>query len=182
MTQAHPSGPGTLDWLPAIEHPELLAEPVSKALALLDCGAEVLVAPIDPELADTAAFCARYGVELDVSANCVIVAGKRGGQLIYAAAMVLATTRLDVNGSVRTRLAARKASFAPLDKAVELTAMEYGGITPIGLPGWPILVDSQVARAGVVVIGSGMRRSKLAFDGALLAQLPGAEVLEGLAG
>jgi prolyl-tRNA editing enzyme YbaK/EbsC (Cys-tRNA(Pro) deacylase) len=176
------NAPGSLDWQPATDHPELLAEPVCKALALLADVTEVMVAPIDPDLADTAAFCARYGVELDVSANCVIVAGRRGAQTTYAAAMLLATTRLDVNGSVRTRLGARKASFAPLDTAVELTAMEYGGITPIGVPGWPILIDSRVVDAGTVVIGSGLRRSKIALPGSLLAQLPFAEMVADLAG
>ena len=100
---------------------------------------------IDPELADTAAFCARYGVALEDSANCVVIAGRRGGETRYAACVVLATTRADVNGVVRRRLDARKASFAPMDDAVALTGMEYGGITPIGLPAdWPILVDAAV--------------------------------------
>jgi prolyl-tRNA editing enzyme YbaK/EbsC (Cys-tRNA(Pro) deacylase) len=175
-------GPGSLDWQPALVHPELLADVVHKALAVLDFADQILAAQIDPELADTAAFCDRYSVALDQSANCVVVAGKRGGQTSYAAAMLLATTRLDVNGVVRTRLAARKASFAPLDAAVELTTMEYGGITPIGVPGWPVLVDSRVAETGTVVIGSGVRRSKLALPGALLARLPAGEVIADLAG
>ena len=95
---------------------------------------------------------------------------------------MLATTRADVNGLVRKRLNARKASFAPMDDAVALTGMEYGGITPIGLPeDWPLLVDAAVAAAPAVVIGSGVRHSKLALPGALAARLPGAEVVEGLA-
>ena len=108
---------------------------------------DVLVAPIDADLADTAAFCAAYEVGLDVSANCVVVAGKREGVVRYAACIVLATTRADVNGVARRPLDVRKASFAPMDDAVELTGMEYGGITPIGLPAqWPILVDARVDR------------------------------------
>ncbi len=96
--------------------------------------------------------------------------------------MVLATTRADVNGVVRRRLGARKASFAAMDDAVRLTGMEYGGITPIGLPAdWPILIDGAVLRREVVVIGSGVRRSKLALPATSLAELPGAEVIEGLA-
>jgi prolyl-tRNA editing enzyme YbaK/EbsC (Cys-tRNA(Pro) deacylase) len=99
-----------------------------------------------------------------------------------AACMVLATTRADVNGVVRRRLDARKASFAAMDVAVAETGMEYGGITPIGLPaGWPILVDAAVAAAGDVVIGSGVRRSKLVLPGKALGDLPGAEVIDGLA-
>jgi len=138
----------------------------------------VLVAEIDPELADTAAFCERYAVPLEASANCVVVEGRRGETSRHAACMVLATDRADVNGVVRRRLDARKASFAPMVQAVELTGMEYGGITPLGLPsGWPVLVDDAVAEVELVVVGSGVRRSKLALPGQLLAQLPAAEVM-----
>ncbi|MEV1241588.1 YbaK/EbsC family protein [Nonomuraea sp. NPDC052129] len=165
----------TLDWVPATDRTDLLAEPVALAVQGL---AGVEVAEIDPELADTAAFCERYGVTLDESANCVVVAAKRGGETRYAACMVLATMRVDVNGVVRRHLDARKASFAPMAEAVELTGMEYGGITPLGLPAdWPILVDTKVAEHDRVVIGSGVRRSKLAVSGAALAGLKGAEIL-----
>ncbi|WP_214323423.1 YbaK/EbsC family protein [Nonomuraea sediminis] len=161
-----------LVWVRASDRPDLLADPVRQAVQ------EAEVAEIDPELADTAAFCERYGVALEASANCVIVAAKRGGETRYAACMVLATMRVDVNGIVRKHLDARKASFAPMDQAVELTGMEYGGITPIGLPDdWPILVDVNVAALDWAVIGSGVRRSKLAVSGATLAGLKGAEVL-----
>src|SRR5262245_45710792 len=106
------------------------------------------VAEIDPDLADTAQFCEAYGSPLDASANCVVVAGKRSGAERFAACLVLATTRADVNGVVRRRLDVRKASFAPMDTAVELTGMAYGGITPFGLPdGWPLLIDTAVADA-----------------------------------
>ena len=109
---------------------------------------EVGVAEIDPELADTAAFCERYGVTPAESANCVVVTGRRDGEPRYAACVVLATTRADVNGLARRELDVRKASFAPMDVAVAETGMEYGGITPIGLPaGWPVLVDAAVAAA-----------------------------------
>ncbi len=144
---------------------------------------ELLAAPIDPDLADTAAFCERYGVLQEDSANCVIIAGRRGDTVSYAACVVLATTRADVNGVVRRRLGAKKASFAPMDDAVALSGMEYGGITPIGLPaGWPVLVDAAVLERDVVVIGSGLRRSKIALPSDALAQLPTAEVIDGLAG
>jgi prolyl-tRNA editing enzyme YbaK/EbsC (Cys-tRNA(Pro) deacylase) len=139
------------------------------------------VAEIDPDLADTAAFCEAYDSPLDGSANCVVVAGRRGEETRYAACLVLATTRADVNGLVRKRLNARKASFAPMDDAVSLAGMEYGGITPVGLPDdWPILVDAAVAAADAVVIGSGIRGSKLALPGSLAARLVNAEVVEGL--
>lgn len=171
-----------LDLVPAADHPELLAAPVTAALPTVPDGTPVLVAPIDPELADTAAFCAHYGVPMAASANCVVTAGKREGQQRWAAVVVLATTRADVNGVVRRRLDVRKISFAPMDAAVERTGMQYGGITPIGTPeDWPILIDAAVAAAGPVVVGSGIRGSKIVIDGAALARLPGAEVIEGLA-
>ncbi len=166
---------GKLEWKPAAEVPELLAEPVRDGLGAIAGYA----AAIDPGLADTAAFCAEYDVPMAASANCVIVHGKRAGESTYAAVMVLATHRADVNGVIRKHLGVRKISFAAQDDAVATTRMEYGGITPIGLPAdWPILVDAAVAAAGPVVIGSGMRASKLLVDGADLAGLPTAEVLE----
>jgi prolyl-tRNA editing enzyme YbaK/EbsC (Cys-tRNA(Pro) deacylase) len=167
--------------VPAAQRPDLLAPPVAAALDGLAARDGVGVAEIDPELADTAAFCERYQVSPADSANCVIVTGKRDGQARFAACVVLATTRADVNGLARRRLDVRKASFAATELAVAETGMEYGGITPIGLPsGWPVLVDAAVAAAPRVVIGSGLRRSKLTLPGAVLAGLPDAEVLDGL--
>lgn len=175
---------GNLAAVPALDRPDLLGAPVAAALAGLDGkldAGEIGVAEIDPALADTAAFCERYGVALSESANCVVVAGRRDGQARMAACMVLATTRADVNGLVKRQLDVRKASFAPIGQAVELTGMEYGGITPIGLPAdWPVYVDAAVAQSDRVVIGSGVRRSKLTLPGAALASLPGAVVLDSL--
>ena len=175
---------GSQPAVPALDRPDLLAPVVAAALAGLAgkiAVEDVGVAEIDPELADTAAFCERYGVALSQSANCVIVEGRRAGQARMAACMILATTRADVNGLVKRELDVRKASFAPMQTAVELTSMEYGGITPVGLPAdWPVFVDAAVAAADRVVIGSGVRRSKLTLPGAALASLPGAAVLEGL--
>jgi prolyl-tRNA editing enzyme YbaK/EbsC (Cys-tRNA(Pro) deacylase) len=175
---------GRLDAVAALTRPDLLAPSVTAALAALDGTidtAEVGVAEIDPELADTAAFCERYGVPPDESANCVVVAGRRDGETRFAACVVLATTRADVNGIVRRQLDVRKASFAAMDVAVAQTAMEYGGITPVGLPAhWPVFVDPAVAGASRVVVGSGVRRSKITLSGETLSQLPGAIVVPGL--
>ena len=169
---------GSLTWVPAADRPDLVAAPVVAALGSLP-GA--WVAQIDDDLADTAAFSEAYGVPLEASANCVVVAARRAGKTSMAACVGLATTRADVNGLVRRHLGARKASFAPQDVAVAESRMAYGGITPVGLPeGWPVLVDPAVAAAEFVVIGSGTRGSKLAVPGALLATLPAAEVLDGL--
>jgi prolyl-tRNA editing enzyme YbaK/EbsC (Cys-tRNA(Pro) deacylase) len=172
---------GSLTVQRAIDHPELLAAPVAKALAALPDPGDVGVAAIDPDLADTAAFCAEYGSPLEASANCVVVVGKRAGEERFAACLVLATTRADVNGVVRKRLDVRKASFAPMDTAVELTGMAYGGITPLGLPSsWPLLIDPAVAGAPELIIGSGVRGSKLLIPGPTLAALPNVEVIESL--
>lgn len=143
---------------------------------------QIVYVDTDPEWADTAVFVEHYGRELlERSANCVVVAGKRGGESTLAACLVLSTTRVDVNGVVRRRLGARKASFAPMDTATAETGMEYGGITPIGLPGgWPVLVDPAVVDLPYVLVGSGRRRGKLLVPGKAFAELPGAVVLEGL--
>jgi len=173
---------GSLTPVPVSTRTDLLAEPVAKALAALPEPDAIGVVEIDPELADTAAFCETYGSPLEASTNCVVVAGKRSGEARFAAALVLATTRADVNGVIKRRLDVRKASFAPMDQAVELTGMAYGGITPVGLPAeWPILIDKAVADAPELVIGSGIRGGKLLISGTALAALPGAEVIEGLA-
>ena len=173
---------GTLAVTPARDGADLLAPAISTALAGWSEADTVGVAPIDADLADTAAFCEAYGVPLEASANCVVLAGKREGQVRMAACLVLATTRADVNGVARRWLDVRKISFAPMDEAVAMTGMEYGGITPIGLPvDWPILVDSRVIEQQAIVIGSGVRRSKIVLPGASLAEYPGVHVLEGLA-
>jgi prolyl-tRNA editing enzyme YbaK/EbsC (Cys-tRNA(Pro) deacylase) len=173
---------GNLRTGPALAAPDLLAPPVTAFLTGWAHAAEVAVAPIDPDLADTAAFVDAYGVPSDASANCVVVAGRRDGIERIAACVVLATTRADVNGAVRRLLDVRKASFLPTDRAVEETGMEYGGITPLGLPSqWRVLVDARVAAVEHVVVGSGVRHSKLVMPGRLLAAVPAAEVVEGLA-
>src|SRR5437763_14486201 len=110
---------GSLDWVAAEAHLELLAPPVAGFLATWEHRESVLVAPIDPALADTVASCERYDVPLEASANCGIVAGRRGDVVSYAACMSLATNLADANGDGRRRLEARKATFGPMDAAVE---------------------------------------------------------------
>ncbi|NYG07683.1 prolyl-tRNA editing enzyme YbaK/EbsC (Cys-tRNA(Pro) deacylase) [Phycicoccus badiiscoriae] len=169
------SAEGVLTWEPATRHTELLAAPVAEAIASTP---SARVAAIDAGLADTAAFCEAYDVAMEHSANCVVVAGKRAGEVRYAAVLVLASMRADINGAVRRHLDVRKISFAPMDQAVSLTGMEFGGITPVGLPAdWPVLVDEAVVAAGDVVVGSGIRGSKLLLPAAELAALPSAVVL-----
>lgn len=175
-----PSFP-TLTSLPATEHPDAVAAPVAAALAGWAGAAEVAVVEIDPGLADTAAMSEAYDVPMTASGNCVVVAGSRAGDERIAACVVRADTRADVNTLVRRLLDVRKCSFLPMDRAVEETGMEHGGITPFGLPvGWRVLVHEALLEEPVVVLGSGVRRSKLLVPGRLLAELPGAEVVPDL--
>ncbi len=172
---------GTLSSVPAADRPDLLAAPTLAMLEASDLVGSVGVVEIDPAVSDTAATQKVFGLDAGTLANCVVIGGKREGIERLAACVVLARNRADVNGVVRRYLDVRKASFLPMERAVALTGMEYGGITPIGLPsGWPVLVDPRVAEPVVVVLGSGVRRSKILLPGALLAQLPGVEMVDGL--
>ncbi len=173
---------GRLTTAPASSRTDLLAPATLASLTALGWLDDVGIVEIDPDVSDTAATQERFGLEADTLANCVVVGGKREGAERIAACVVLATTRADVNNTVKRLLDVRKASFLPMDRAVELTGMEYGGITPIGLPEeWPLLVDSRVVDDGVVVIiGSGVRRSKILLPGRLLGDLPSARVIDGL--
>jgi prolyl-tRNA editing enzyme YbaK/EbsC (Cys-tRNA(Pro) deacylase) len=174
---------GRLETVPALERPDLLADPVATALTGWSYAEEVGVVEIDPAIADTAAMAQAYDLGLETGANCVVVGGRRDGEERVAACLVRADTRADVNNLVKRTLDVRKASFLSMDRAVEESGMEYGGITPIGLPnGWRLLVDRRVLDIEVAVIGSGVRRSKLLIPGRLAAELPGAEVVDGLAG
>ncbi len=173
---------GGLTGVPAAERPDLLAAPTLAALTALDLLQAVGVVEIDPDISDTAATQVAYGLDARQLVNCVLVAGKRDGVERVAAALVPASKRADVNGFVRRRLDVRKASFLPRETAVESSGMEYGAITPIGLPAeWPLLLDADAAAEALVVIGSGARRSKILIPGAVLASLPGAEVSAELA-
>lgn len=173
---------GTLDVLPVLENLDFVASRTADAFKTLPNASDIGVAEIDQALSDTAAFCERYQVPLAQAANCVVLEARRAERTWYVACVILGSTRADVNGVTRRFLDARKVSFAPMEKAVELTGMEYGAITPIGLPAdWPILVDAAVAATDYVIIGSGIRKSKLVVAGALLSTLPNANVIENLA-
>ena len=172
---------GSLECASALDRLDLAADPVAAALKAWPRAGAVSVCEIDPELADTAALTAAYDLPLAASANCVVVSGRRGGEERIAACVVRADTRADVNNLVKRTLDVRKASFLSVERAVEETGMEYGGITPIGLPdGWRLLVDASVLDIDVAVIGSGVRRSKLLLSGRDVAEIPAAEVVDGL--
>jgi prolyl-tRNA editing enzyme YbaK/EbsC (Cys-tRNA(Pro) deacylase) len=172
---------GGLVAVAASTRPDLLASSTwatLEAAGLLD---DVGVVEIDPAVSDTATTQKVFDLPMNALANCVIVGGKREGTERIAACMVLATGRADVNNVVKRTLDVRKASFLAQERAVELSGMEYGGITPIGLPqDWPILIDRKVVQADLVVIGSGVRRSKILLPGILLSGLAGARVIDGL--
>jgi prolyl-tRNA editing enzyme YbaK/EbsC (Cys-tRNA(Pro) deacylase) len=137
--------------------------------------------PCDPALADTAQFCAAYGFSPEDAANTIVVVGKANPR-VYAACVVLAVDRLDVNRVVTGLLGTRKASFASADETRELTGMEIGGVTPFGLPdGIRFLVDAAVMRREGIVLGGGSRSWKVLAPPAILSALPGVEVIEGLA-
>ncbi len=168
---------GNLVFEPVEDKLELVAKPVEESIKTNRLSG-VLVAEIDPEVADTAAFCQKYDIGMNVSVNCVVVEAKRGEKTWYAGCLILATEQVDINGIVRKHLDARKVSFAPMDRAVSLSKMEYGGITPIGLPGeWILLVDTSVIDKDYVVIGSGLRKSKLLVPGKVFKSLPNTTVM-----
>jgi prolyl-tRNA editing enzyme YbaK/EbsC (Cys-tRNA(Pro) deacylase) len=172
---------GGLSTVPVSDRPDLVARSTWTALdeaGLLD---RVGVVEIDPAVSDTAVTQQQFQLPPESLANCVVVAGKREGEERFAPCVVLATTRADVNGLVKRHLDVRKASFLPMERAVGLTGMEYGGITPIGLPAeWPVLIDRTVIDDGIVVIGSGVRRSKILLPGSILAGLKDAVVVDNL--
>ncbi len=135
----------------------------------------------DPALADTAAFCKRYGFSPEQSANTIIVTSKKVEPAQYAICVVLATTRLDVNKKVCQLLGVKKASFADSETTVQLTGMMIGGVTAIGIPGLPIHVDARVMEQPEIVMGGGNRSSKLVLAPQELTKLPGMQIIEDLA-
>jgi len=148
---------------------------------LQQLGVEHEIVPCDPALADTAAFCAAYGYDADESANTILVVGKSEPP-VYAACVVLANTRLDVNKTVRRRLGVKKASFADPDQTKAITGMLIGGVTALGLPAdVPIWVDARVAERPRIVLGGGSRSCKVVGPPTLLTAQPGVEVVDGLA-
>ena len=156
-----------------------MSDPLIEAAAATGIPYEVV--PCDPDLADTAAFCEAYGYSLDQSANAIIVVGK-GDPRLYVCCLVLATTRLDVNGVVRKRLGRKKASFASADETAEVTGMQIGGVTPYGLPAdLPIWIDARVMGCDEVIVGGGTRDRKLLVPPASLSALPHSEVIDDLA-
>jgi prolyl-tRNA editing enzyme YbaK/EbsC (Cys-tRNA(Pro) deacylase) len=157
-------------------------DPLAHALEveLVRLGSPFELIACDPALADTAAFCAAYGYSPNDSANTIVVVGKSDPPR-YAACVILATTRLDVNRAVRARLGVRRTSFASFEEARAITGMELGGVTVFGLPAdLPIWVDRRVMERPEIILGGGSRSWKVKAPPAILLALPGVEVVDGL--
>lgn len=152
---------------------------VQRAVLSNDVACEVL--PCDPDMADTAAFCAHYGFSVEQAANTILVASKRVAPPKYAVCVVLATTRLDVNKKVSELLAVKRLSFADQETTTHLTGMMIGGVTAFGIAGLPIYVDSAVMEQARVVMGGGNRSSKLLLNPNELTKLPNVVVVQDLA-
>ncbi len=156
-----------------------MSDPVLTHLEAL--GVDYEIVACDPELADTVEFCAAYGYAPEDSANAIVVVGKSDPR-VYALCLVLASTRLDVNGVVRKRLGTRKASFASADETIELTAMTIGGVTPFGVSSeLPIWIDAEVMARDRVIVGGGSRHRKILCPPAALDAIESAEVVADLA-
>jgi prolyl-tRNA editing enzyme YbaK/EbsC (Cys-tRNA(Pro) deacylase) len=167
-----------LDFKPVKDHPELVSESVYKAAA----DSDILVGQIDPQYMNGFALSDHYDVNPEDGANCIVVKGKRGETRTIAAVLAPVGYRADLNGLVCEKLDAKKVSMAPLEEVMQETGMEYGSITPVGLPeSWKILIDSRLMEKEKVIVGSGKQIAKLLVPTAFFKQLPNVEIVEGLA-
>lgn len=170
---------GKLTFSPISNTPELVAQPVQDKIRMGNLDDGFFISAINPDLADTASFCKAYDIDPEFGANCIIVEAKRADKVWYAACLILSSDMIDVNGKVRRLLDARKVSFAPKDIALALTGMEYGGVTPIGLPeDLPILIDKNIAEKKYVIIGGGIRGSKVLAWSNALVKLDNSKVMD----
>ena len=156
-----------------------MTDPVIEVIDRLNVEYEIV--DCDPDLADTAQFCDRYGYRLDESANAILVVGKADPR-VYATCVVLANTQIDVNKVVRKKFGVKKASFASPEETTKITGMVLGGVTPFGLPATlPVWIDSRVMNCERVIVGGGSRARKIYVDPSGLKALPSSEVIENLA-
>ncbi|PQJ12983.1 hypothetical protein CJD36_004360 [Flavipsychrobacter stenotrophus] len=175
----------SLNFSPVLERPDLVPASLTEAIKSWtgpQKASDFLVAEIDPEFSGGAELCAKYGVDPRHGANCLIVEGKRGGISSIVVCLVPVGYRYDMSGVVRKKLNARQVSVASLDLVISKTQMEYGSITPIGLPkDWQVFIDPLVMTSERIIIGGGLKKSKLSIPSNALMYLPGAEIVEGLA-
>lgn len=172
---------GNLEFKPALENTHLVPETVKTFLEKWPLAKEVLVAEVDPDFTDSAAFCEKYNILPTQGANCLIIEVKRAGLSSYAVCLVPIAARANLNNVVRKFLNAKGISMASRDFAVERSQMEFGSITVLGLPSdWQILIDEKLLSVPNLVIGGGLRKSKLLIRGKLLSELPNAQIVPGL--
>lgn len=170
---------GTLHFKSIQEHPELVSETVREVASRYP---EILVAEIDPQYMNGLSLSEHYGVLPEDGANCIVVRGKRGEERVTAAVLAPVGFRADLNGIVCEKLNAKKVSMAPLDEVLLQTGMEYGSITPIGLPtDWKILIDSRLMQKEKIIVGGGKQISKILVPTAIFKELQNVEIVEGLA-
>ena len=135
---------------------------------------------IDPNFADTAEFCEKYGYTLEGSGNTIIVASKRGAKK-YCACIVQGSARLDVNKTVKRLMGVSRASFASAEETMELTGMMIGGVTAFALPeDLPVYADEKLLSQESIILGSGSRSSKLKVAPQDITKIPGAQFIDGL--
>lgn len=173
-----------LKFVPALSRAELLAKPVQQLIAGLPANQQrsILVAEIDPEVAGGIEFCNRYCFECEEGANCVLIEASRSGQVLYAACVITPGYRTDLNGFVRRHLGMRRVTLIPRDVAISIMQMEYGSMTAVGLPSdWRVLIDSRIAAAPQIILGSGRVNSKLRLPGSLLLEICRGESIDNLA-
>lgn len=177
--------PDALDFRPALERPDLLADRVRDRLAAhadQRWALDVHVAEIDPDHAGGVDLCAHYGLDPGGAGNCLVVEARRAGSRTFAACVIEPGRRASLNGALRSHLGARRVSLAPEEDATRLSGMERGSITPVGLPlDWPVLVTLDLLEAPSIVVGTGLLRSKLRMPGRAFVALTGAVGLDGLA-
>lgn len=167
-----------LDFKPVKDHQELVSESVFKVAST---SPDVLVGQIDPQYMNGTALSDHYDVNLEDGANCIVVRGKRGETRTTAAVLVPVGYRADLNGLVCEKLDAKKVSMAPLEEVIAESGMEYGSITPVGLPeSWKILIDSRLMEKEAIIVGGGKQISKLRVTTAFLNQLPNVEIVKNL--
>jgi prolyl-tRNA editing enzyme YbaK/EbsC (Cys-tRNA(Pro) deacylase) len=171
----------SLEFKPVIDNPELVARAVFELAKSREDGKDILTAEIDPRFMGGVELCEHYGIDPNEGANCVVIEATKGGVSDFVAVIVPVGYRADLNGFVKKHLNARRVSLAPLDKVLELTGMEYGSITPFGLPQqWKILIDALLMSKEKIVVGGGKQISKLLVPTSILKKLPGVEIIEGL--
>ena len=171
-----------LEFVSVASHPEYVAPKMLSFLKSHELTGKIQVAQIDPQYADGKKLSEAYGVDINQELNCLAFAGKRDGQIRYEAVVVPYGKRVNSGAVLKHAMDATKPSFANLDDVIAMTCMEFGSITPVGLPDdWQVLIDSSVKELDEVIIGGGHVDAKFKTKPQILAQLPHAKFVDQLA-